>query len=232
MGAVGENWQEIDLGGGEALPAPGVAGASARREFERRRSARERKLRERHPKLGGLLFALREVPAHERDWEQGAAGEERVAASLAKRCSSEVLLLHDRRVPPGSGNIDHLAIAPSGVWVIDSKTHEGAVAVERHLLAKPRLLIRGRDETKLIEGLHRQVRAVREIAAGLDPNVQVHGALCLTVAELPPSRTLSVAGYPLLRPPGLAKRLNEPGPLTLEYSELLSIQLASRLPPA
>jgi hypothetical protein len=48
------------------------AGASAREEYERRRAARERRVRERHPHIGRLLVAFAEAPASERVWDEGA----------------------------------------------------------------------------------------------------------------------------------------------------------------
>lgn len=230
---VGESWANFDLGEepGEA-PALDVAGDRARREHERRKSKRERRIREKHPRLGGLLLALGEQPPGELRWALGAAGEERVGELLAERCDDGVQILHDRRWPTGRANIDHLAIAPSGVWLIDAKAHRGAVTVERPLLAKPKLMIRGRDQTGLVEGLHRQVRDMRDLLAQIDPNIEVHGALCFTEANLPLMRTLTIAGYPLLHPKALAKRLNQPGALVQERIELLTIQLAARLPRA
>jgi nuclease-like protein len=41
------------------------------------------------------------------------------------------------RVSTSRANIDHIAIAPSGVWVIDSKRYKGRVSVSRPLLGKP-----------------------------------------------------------------------------------------------
>lgn len=232
LAGVGESWGELELGGEHVVPSAGVAGGSARREHERRKAKRERLVREKHPRIGGLLIALREKPAHELNWAIGAAGEERVGRALAEHCSDDVLVLHDRRWPTGRANLDHLAIAPTGVWVIDAKAHKGRVAVERPLFAKPRLVIKDRDQTGLIEGLHRQVRDLGAVLAQIDPNVEVHGALCFTDADLPLMRTLTIAGYPLLRPKPLAKRLNQPGPLMRERAELLASQLAERLPVA
>src|SRR5690349_12414256 len=40
----------------------GTAGASARREFERRKARRDQRVRARHPKIGGLLLALSDEP--------------------------------------------------------------------------------------------------------------------------------------------------------------------------
>ena len=42
----------------EEVVDPGTPGASARREFERRSTAREQRVRARHPKLGGLILGL------------------------------------------------------------------------------------------------------------------------------------------------------------------------------
>src|SRR5690349_15299051 len=41
-----------------AEPDCGTPGASARREYERRKTKREDDVRRRHPKLGGLILAL------------------------------------------------------------------------------------------------------------------------------------------------------------------------------
>jgi hypothetical protein len=37
------------------------------------------------------------------------------------------VVLHDRAVPRGRANIDHIAVVPSGVWVIDTKRYRGRV---------------------------------------------------------------------------------------------------------
>lgn len=110
----------------------GQAGASAAREHERRRDHREQRTRERHPRVGGLLLLLRDAPQHETAWQRGAAGERAVAESLEQRVSDgSVVLLHDRRIPRSRANIDHLAVAPSGVYVIDAKNYTGKFRVER-----------------------------------------------------------------------------------------------------
>lgn len=66
---------------GASTASTGRAGSSARREYERRRQSRERLTRERHPRIGGLLLALRDEPQSERSWAVGAAGEEAVPPS-------------------------------------------------------------------------------------------------------------------------------------------------------
>ncbi len=41
----------------------GAAGASAQQEFDRRHSKRESRVREAHPKLGGVILACRVIPS-------------------------------------------------------------------------------------------------------------------------------------------------------------------------
>lgn len=76
----------------------------------------------------------------ERRWATGALGEERVAQALARRCPV-VPLLHDRRMPRSRANIDHLAFAPTGVYVIDAKHYRGKIEVVNRLLGVSKLKI-------------------------------------------------------------------------------------------
>ncbi len=109
------------------------------REHERRRRNRENRTREAHPHIGGLLLALGGAPQHESAFEQGALAERAVADSLATRTNSDkVITLHNRRMPGGLGDIDHIAIAPSGVWVIDTKDWKGKVEINSPLFGAPR----------------------------------------------------------------------------------------------
>ena len=216
----------------------GTAGASGRREHERRRANRESRVRERHPRIGGLLLRLQDAPAHEKAWETGAAGEEALAKSLHKRFPG-VPILHDRAMPGSRANIDHLAVAPSGVYVIDVKRYKGKIEVRRPSFGDEKLLIAGRDKTKLVEGLKRQVDAVRVALASLAGPPPVHGCFCFVNPDgqaggsgLPGFRTLEVDGLPLYYPRKLAKRLNLPGEIDDAQTQLLVDLLVQRFPPA
>lgn len=68
----------------DSAPRAGAAGSSARREYERRRDLREQRIRESHPKLGGLILALSDDPQSTRAWERGAVGEELMARRLGR----------------------------------------------------------------------------------------------------------------------------------------------------
>lgn len=69
----------------ESAPVPGTAGASARREFERRQARREERIRTKHPHLGGLILALSDDPQSTTAWNSGALGEERLGQGLEPR---------------------------------------------------------------------------------------------------------------------------------------------------
>src|SRR5208282_3070952 len=92
----------------------------------------------------------------ERDWRVGAEGEQNLATFLARRCP-QVPMLHDRAAPLSRANIDHIAIAQSGVYVIDCKRYKGKIEVTTPLLGSQKLKINGRDRTRLVAGLERQV---------------------------------------------------------------------------
>ena len=58
-------------------------------------------------------------------WRQGAAGERRTARLLAPLERHGWAILHDLAVPGSTANLDHLALGPGGVFVIDSKQYRG-----------------------------------------------------------------------------------------------------------
>ncbi|MGB7588719.1 MAG: nuclease-related domain-containing protein [Solirubrobacterales bacterium] len=215
-----------------------MAGASSRREYERRRAQREDQTRKRHPHIGNLLLRLRGAPVHEKVWEIGAAGEEALAAYLARHCP-DAIILHDRRIPGSRANIDHLAITASGVHVIDSKRYKGKIEVRKRWFRDPKLFIRGWDNTRLIEGLERQRDAVELALKPVAPRVPVQACLCFISPEgqsggpkLPLLRTLRIKEYPLLVPWKLAKLLKKRGELGPEQIRLIADALARRLPAA
>lgn len=221
--------QELDLG---------TPGGSARREHERRRQKREAETRERHPRLGGLMLELQSAPASEVAWDTGAAGEEALAAHLAKTCPAAIVL-HDRRMPRSRANIDHFAVAPSGVFVIDAKRYKGKIEVRKPFFGDPRLIIGGRDKTKLVEGLARQREAVLAAFARTVPEMPVHACFCFVNpagqaggSELPRLRTLSIDGFPLFSPRKLSKRLNASGALTPRSRQEVAEMLAAAFPAA
>jgi hypothetical protein len=98
--------------------------------------------------------------APEQRWAHGAGGEELVEAALAKRCGPDVVVLHDRALPRSRANIDHLAVAPSGVRVVDAKRCAGKITVKKPLRGAAKLELAERDRTQLVDALGKQVEIV------------------------------------------------------------------------
>jgi hypothetical protein len=148
-----------------------------------------------------------------------------------------VLLLHDRRIPPGRANIDHLAISAAGVFVIDAKRYRGRphLRIEGGIL-RPRtetLLVSRRDCTKLLDGVQKQVQLVRGAiaAAGFD-GVPVHGALCFVEADwLLIGGSFTTAGIDVLWPKKAAEKITAGGPVTDEVALALHRSLATTFTP-
>ena len=196
---------------GESLSTEsGVAGSSARREYERRKAKDEEKLREKWGRFGGLAVALSDERQHTKSWDRGAIGEERLGARLNALAADDLAVLHDRRIPGTKANIDHIAITPGGIWVIDAKRYKGRpeLRIEGGIL-RPRaekLLVGGRDCTKLVDGVLKQVDVVRDLVG----DVPVTGALCFIEADWPViGGAFSTRGVHVLWPKLLAKVLME-----------------------
>lgn len=221
----------------EEGPAPidvGVPGASARQEHQRRQAKRERRIEEKWGtgRLGRIAKALSDDPQSTRAWKEGAIGEERVAQVLTERLGDTAVLLHDRKVPGTRGNIDHIAVASSGVWIIDAKRYKGRVEKRDKggwFRTDFHLYVGGRDRTKLVEAMGWQHDAVRS-ALG-DEDVPVHTALTFVGAEWPLlfPKPLRIGGVLVSWPAKLADLIGEPGPLDDEVVERIARTLATAL---
>jgi hypothetical protein len=108
-------------------------------------------------------------------WEAGAAGERATGAVLAGLDPSLWSVLHDVRWPGRSrANIDHIAIGPGGVFVIDSKHWSGTVAVKDGVLRQ-----NGYSREKEVVGAAEAAIAVLEHK----PDVPVQPVICLVRDE-------------------------------------------------
>lgn len=184
--------------------ARGTAGASARREYQKR-SARETarkqqrvdedaKWRERakteHPIIGRLASALTPKPtitpeSHmTRNWDVGAVGEERVGAML--ELCPDLVVIHDRKVPNSKANIDHVVVAPAGIFIVDPKRYTGEVQ-KRDVgsLFRPdmRLYVGRRDCSKLVAGARWQAEQLRKTLGDRHQEVPIFMALCFVDSE-------------------------------------------------
>jgi hypothetical protein len=213
----------------------GVAGSSARRERQRRKVAREERIRSRHPKFGGVILALSEDPQSTRAWAVGAQGEERLGRRLDTLAGPLVRVLHDRRIPGSRANLDHVVICPSGIFVIDAKRYKGRphLRTEGGLFSPrtARLVVGSRDCTRLVDGALKQAELVRR--ALVEPDIDVASVLCFVEADWPlVGGDFHTRDVYVTWPKKLAARISRPGQLTEPRIGAIQRRLAESFPAA
>jgi hypothetical protein len=220
---------------GESAIAPGLAGGSAQREYERRMTNRDAAAREKWgDRIGGVVLALTDAPSSTRAWAIGSAGEAKLAAALSD--VEGLVALHDRRVPGTRGNIDHILIGPAGVFVVDAKAHKGMVRVRDKgglFRTDLRLYVGSRDCSALADGLTWQVEAVQHVleASDLDQVPTITPVLCFIEAGWPLFRAPdSFRGVLLDSPRSLRKRVTRTGQLEAGAIHRIVMSIASALP--
>ena len=126
-------------------------------------------------------------------------------------------MLHDRRVPGTRGNIDHVLIAPAGVFVVDAKHYEGRIEIRNHgwfLRPDERLHLGRRDCSALADNMGWQVAAVESAleTAGIVPVPPITPVLCFIDGD-----------WPLISPPDVFRGVR------LESTKSLRRELAGEV---
>jgi hypothetical protein len=158
----------------------------------------------------------------QRAWEAGALGEQRTAEVLAELEGGGWRALHDLHWPGRPfANIDHIAIGPGGVAVIDSKNWSGQVTVRDGILRQ--------NGYRRSEACDAAAAAASEVAALLEPQHRSHvtAVLALVNQPTPPSRPdqVHVVGLSDLR----EHLRNQPPRLTPTEVALIADYLAREL---
>jgi hypothetical protein len=176
------------------LPPPvpidrGTGGISAMKEHQRRAAKHEKKIEEKWGtgRIGKVAKFFADEPQSTKAWAKGADGEIRLAKRLDRDLAGFATVLHDRKVPKTRGNIDHLVVAASGIWIIDAKNYSGKVEcrdVGDLRTIDNRLYVSNRNQTKLLAGMGWQGEAVQRAIDSIGfGDVPVHRCICFTSAE-------------------------------------------------
>lgn len=154
---------------------------------------------------------------------------------------SGIEVLHDRRVPRSRANIDHLVVGPAGVFVVDAKKYGSAGKEPPRIEARDvggvfrsdvRLYVGGRDRTKLVDGVRKQMDVVRLALGPEFEGIPVHGVLCFVGGTWGwRTKTKTVRGVTAIWPKGLPEFVAVPGPHTVAV-ERVAGHLRAALPPA
>ena len=234
----------------------GVAGRSVSREAERRSVRHQRReearvtadrewrsqIKAKHPVAGRLVAAvtpkaqIRAAPSHVRAWATGAVGEGKVGEVLD--AIPGIIVLNDRHKPRSRSNIDHIVVTSAGVWVIDTKVRPGKrlefVDKGGLFVRDQRLIIGGRDETRLVDAMTWQIEAVQRACVDLLGETVVRPALCFVDATVGrfDHRPWMVRGVVVCWRAVLPQLLLRPGPLGRQRMDELARRIATRLPAA
>jgi hypothetical protein len=213
----------------------GQPGASARAEYERRQRADNA---QRSLTFGRYLSPVVKLvtgePQSTRAWDQGGRGEEWVGRQLDKAVGLDGVVLHDRSIPGSSGNIDHIAIVPSGVWIIDTKNYTGRVEerdLGRWFVSRPALFVNGRDRSSLVGGVLRQVDRVEPTVRAVDADVPMFAVLCFAAAEWGYlGRPFTIDDVYITWANKLSSSLVARGPLSVDAIRTLATRIAATFP--
>jgi hypothetical protein len=135
-------------------------------------------------------------------WATGAKGEVLTARALEQLKIEGFVILHDRRIPGSSANIDHIVIGPPGVAVVETKSFGGKVRVKGG-----EVYVGGyRKTSQTVDEAKREALAVTvALADELERRgLKVRPILCVHRADLP-FFTASPQGVSIVDGRGLVK---------------------------
>jgi len=147
-------------------------------------------------------------------------------------------MLNDRRVKGTKGNIDHILVAPAGVFVVDAKHYVGNIEIRNiggFFRTELRLYVGGRDRSKLADGLTWQLTTVRAAlgASAIEPMPPITPVLCFIEARWPRffGHVDEFEGVRIENPDSVKRLLREPAVLDEAGIDRVSRVLAEMMPP-
>ncbi len=181
-----------------------------------------------HPLLGSAgaivmgvlsIFVINRLPMEDLYWGVGAQGERKTAEYLEPLIALGFVLLHDRQLPGVRGNIDHIAVGSSGVYVIETKRLSGSVDIHGDTL-----FVRDHARNDYVNETYREAIGVQ---IGLNDifkrlRLTVTPVLCIQGARLPWLTKKEVAGVHLVSG-GELRSLIERAPQILDTEQVQEI---------
>ena len=145
------------------------------------------------------------------------------------------MVLHNRRIPGTRDVIDHVVVAPSGVWVIDAIGLSGKVT-ERNIggwLKQESCLYLGDvDQSSVLAAIEQKSLAVERVLEQIDvPGLSMDRAACFTAAEWPRmfAKPLRIADAWITWPSNLAEMIVADGSLDTDAVHTIGAHLDESL---
>ena len=162
-------------------------------------------------------------------------GIDALTAELEAGLGHDTFVLHGRTVPNTRGDVDHVIVAPSGVWLVDTKSYWGLVEKRdagNWRTVDHRLFVNGRDQTNLVDDLAWQATGVRALldALGLG-DVPVHPVLLfIGSAGRWFAKPIDIDGVRAMWTTKLLESVAVPGPLDDTTCRTIATELCAQLP--
>jgi hypothetical protein len=114
----------------------------------------------------GILYLVVKSPQDVVNWERGAEAERCVGVKLDALESAGFVRLYDRRFPARGGNIDAIAIGPTGVYVVETKFRNKGVEI-----VNGRLEVGGREQN---DAINQAVDEALRVQISVAPEMNEH----------------------------------------------------------
>lgn len=214
------------------------AGRSLRAQQQQAADSRAERNRDTYGGLvGGLVTRFGSASTAEHAFAAGAAGEEKVGRTLDRAVAGVGVVLHSRLPYPNAkrGDIDHIVIAPAGVFVVDSKNYSrNHIVVQKGRGGRPSsVTVGGRDGTKLVDGVLRQRQRLVDALASMNAgDVPVAAMVCFTDASgLGLWGYREVNGVTFTKRSRASARVSADGPFDVDSVTWMSERLNRLFPP-
>jgi hypothetical protein len=126
----------------------------------------------------GRLFGRTPLTEESRAWFDAAASEIEVGDAL-EQLSDDWVVLHSLPVGSGAGDIDHIAIGPTGVYIINTNSHSG-----QSVWVSQRTFLVGGARHPYIRNMEYEMgRAERLLGAAAGEPVEVSGIVAVFAAR-------------------------------------------------
>lgn len=140
-------------------------------------------------------------------------------------------VLHDVRLTGTNHMLDHLVVAPSGIWLIDTVHISGRLSrrdVGTRHDPELRLLIDGIDRTALVDSLG-ILRRSRHALMNMQLGVEVQTAMCLIDTTWPMSaRPFKVRNHWITWPRALTDKIRSSGLIPIRTAHDIGLAISER----
>lgn len=214
------------------MPDPDLARGTdpQRLHLERRSQARRKKMLRDHPVTGHFMLAMSDEPTAATAFNSGAPWERWVAELVRGSFPDGIFLFHRSSGADRPGDIDIVAVLPTGIWVVDIQRFDNATADIRPAANRHKRLeclsIGGNDCTDLLDDVEQDADSVATALgrAGFAP-MPIQSVLCLV--DVDPDwrgpRTVGTTHVTKARP---MLTLLGNGPVVLDGTDIASLGLA------